>query len=301
MFHSILVPLDGSTFAEQVLPLALALARQGDSALNLVRVHALYALSEPASAWLPFDPEADNAVKKEERAYLDEVVRRLTAIAPVRAHPAVVLGLVADAVLERAKATMADLLVMSTHGRGPLNRFFLGSVADELVRRAPIPVLLVRAGEAPVDLTREPDVRNVLVPLDGSGLAEQALPPAVALARALGASLTLFRVVQPREVPPPSPALDWLGNDQEVRVREAGHYLERLAERTRNGSLDISMRLVVAPHAGNAIVAEAHPGDVIALATHGRGGVRRMLLGSVADKVIRSAATPVLVYRPPQG
>jgi nucleotide-binding universal stress UspA family protein len=183
---------------------------------------------------------------------------------------------------------------MTTHGRGPVSRFFLGSVADELLRRSPVPLLLTRSHERAPALIPEPVLRNVLIPLDGSALAEQVLGPALDLARLMASRCTLLRVVEAG--PPPH-------GRTEQAVAEAGAYLEHLAGWVREPALPVEARVVVAPHAAAAIIqeAQAQGSDLIALATHGRGGVRRMLLGSVADKVIRATTTPVLVYRPPAG
>jgi nucleotide-binding universal stress UspA family protein len=132
-------------------------------------------------------------------------------------------------------------------------------------------------------------VEEVLVPLDGSGLAEQALGPALDLAHLLEARCTLLRVVESS------------GNPPEAAREEAEAYLERAAGRLRGPGLSARPRVIVAPDAAEAIVGQARDSGLIALATHGRGGVGRMLLGSVADKVVRGTSTPVLVYRPVAG
>ena len=300
MFRSILVPLDGSAFAEQALPLAADVARRAGAALNLVRVHFLYALQEPACAWLPFDPAADAALKEQEQAYLLAVGRRV-------AHPqtplttSLALGLEADGILEHAKACNADLIVMTTHGLGPVSRFFLGSVADEIVRRSPVPVLLLRPHDPPVEPTAPSVVSNVLIPLDGSELAEKVLPAAAELARLLGVRCILFRVVEARPHTPVAADVPEL--PLEPHMGEARSYLRGIAERLHEPAPGADVRVVVAPHAAGAILeaAQSEPGTLIALATHGRGGFRRMLMGSVADKLIRGAVGPVLVHRPATG
>ena len=186
MFRTVLVPLDGSPFAEQALPWALCLARRAGAALDLVRGHVLYALTQPAAAWAPFDPVAEAECKQEECAYLNAVARRLTAVAPVAVRRTLVDGYETEGILRRVQDDRADLVVMATHGRGPLGRFFLGSVADVLVRETSVPVLLVRPRGVAPDLRAVPAVANVLVPLDGSPLAERALGPAADLARPAG-------------------------------------------------------------------------------------------------------------------
>jgi len=294
MFGSLLVPLDGSAFAEQALPLALAIARRAGGRLDLVRAHILYALNERPYIRLPYDPALEAEWTQQEQLYLDATARWVTAGSRVPMSTALVYGLAADAILAHAQAGKADLIVMTTHGRGPVSRFFLGSVADELIRRAPVPLLLIRPREGATAPATEPVVEKVLIPLDGSALAEGVLEPALALARLLEARCTLLRVVESGPVPT---------HRIEQAVAEGEVYLEGLAGRLRAKALRVEGQIVVAPHAAEAIAraAQTQGSDLIALATHGHGGARRMLLGSVADKVIRGTTAPVLVYRPPVG
>jgi len=300
MFHSLLVPLDRSSCAEQALPLALSIARRAKARLNLVEVHALYALDDPTAGRAAFEPDLDAECQQQEQLYLDATAKWVTAVSPVSITTGVLSGstvlpdTVADSILERARTGQADLIVMTTHGRGPLNRFGLGSVADELIRRAPIPVLLVRPGEKATGLIPEPVLDHILIPLDGSALAEQVLAPALALARLMGAWCSLLRVVESRSSP------EDRGPDASPDRMQAEAYLKRIAGRLREQGVQVRTRVVVARHAAEAIreEAEAQASHLIALATHGRGGLKRLLLGSVADQLIRTAAAPVLVYRP---
>jgi len=300
MYLSLLVPLDRSSFAEQALSLGLSIARRANARLDLVEVHALYALEDPTAAWLPFEPDRDAEFKQQEQLYLDATAKWVTSVSPVSVTAAVLSGsavvpaTVADSILERARTGKADLIVMTTHGRGPLSRFGLGSVADELIRRAQIPILLVRPGEKATGIIPEPVLDNILIPLDGSVLAEKVLEPALDLARLMEARCSLLRVVESRSSSDnrgPGGPPDWA---------QAAAYLERVAGRLREQGLQVRTRVVVARHAAEAILeeAEAQASNLIALATHGRGGLKRLLLGSVADKLIRAAGSPVLVYRP---
>jgi nucleotide-binding universal stress UspA family protein len=294
MYLSLLVPLDRSSFAEQALPLALTIARRAHARLDLVEVHALYAVEDPHAGWAPFESDRDAACKQQEQLYLDATARWVTAGSGVSTNTAVLAGsavlpkTVADGILERARIDKADLIVMTTHGRGPLSRIGLGSVADELIRRAAMPVLLVWPREEAPAVIPEPVLDNILIPLDGSALAEQVLEPALDLARLMESRCCLLRVVEHRFSPAPS---------EKARAKA---YLERLAARPRVQGLQVETRVVVARRAADAILEEAdkQSSNLIALATHGRGGFKRLLLGSVADKLIGGAASPVLVYRP---
>jgi nucleotide-binding universal stress UspA family protein len=304
MYHTILVPLDGSAFAEQALPFAANIARRSSATLELVQVHGLYALKDSACSWLPYDPAEDAALKEQERAYLDAIAKRLETPSVVKVQSAVVTGMAVDGILERAHAKGAVLIVMTTHGRGPLSRAFLGSVADELIRRTPIPVLLIRPQEGALDLAREPVVRRILIPVDCSAASEQILGPAVELGRLTGASFTLLHVVQPVRTPASIPSAHVM-NEQarslpERRFEGARAYLESLADSLRTQSLTVQTRIVAGWPAAEIIrEAQSQAYDLIALATHGRGGAKRLLLGSVADKAIRGCSIPTLVYRPP--
>lgn len=207
MYLSLLVPLDRSSFAEQALPLALSIAQRAHARLDLVEVHALYALEDTTAGWVPFEPERDTERQQQEQLYLDATATWLTSVSPASVSTGVLSGstvlseTVADSILERARAGKADLIVMATHGRGPLSRFGVASVADELIRRAGVPVLLVRPGETASAIFPEPVLDNILVPLDGSPLAEQVLGPALDLARLMEARCTLLRVIEPPLLP----------------------------------------------------------------------------------------------------
>jgi nucleotide-binding universal stress UspA family protein len=290
MFRTILIPLDGSPFAEQALPHALGIARRGGAALDLVHVHVLYVLEEHIVARYAYDPEIDVIHRRQEQLYLDATAKWLATTSPVSIRAAIVDGLGAEGILQRAQADHADLIVMTTHGRGPLSRFFLGSVADEVLRRAAVPVLLIRPRQPAPSILPEPPLEHVLVPLDGSALAERVLEPALDLVRLGEGRCTLLRIVEAKQQQS-SPT------DQEAAAKA---YLEKIADRLREEGVSVQTCVVAAPHAAPAIVEEAAKQrcDFIALATHGRGGARRMLLGSVADKVVRSTDMPVLVYRP---
>jgi nucleotide-binding universal stress UspA family protein len=193
-----------------------------------------------------------------------------------------------------------DLVVMTSHGRGGLERAWLGSVADHLVRALETPVLLVRPTEGAVT---PPEAGEILVPLDGSPRAEAALPPATELARLLGARLTLLQAVSPAPVMADAPTpfsgpID--GELSTLRRDMAKDYLEDVAARVAAAGVPARPVAVLAANPVEAIRAAARAPEVgmIALATHGRSGLRRMVLGSVADKLVRTSELPVLVNRP---
>ncbi len=280
MYRRILVPLDGSAFAEHALPRALAIARRACS--RLVVAHVCRPI--PVAVALA----TGGAAAGPDESYLFEVLQRLEAVSRVPVEPALLEGPVSEALHDQAVAVGADLVVMATHGRGPLSRFWLGSIADELARRLPMPALLLRPGGEATDLSPALLFRHVLVPLDGSRRAESVLGPATALGHLSGAEFTLLRVV-PEETGP-----------TEVALAEAEVYLGGVAARLRARSHPVRTAVVAHEHVALGILDEARArgADLIALATRGHGGLKRLLLGSVADKVLRGAHCPVLTYRP---
>lgn len=310
MYTSLLVPLDGSVFAEHALPLALSIARRAGASLTLLHVHAPLAMvyADGATA---FDETLDLQLKEQKQAYLESTARRLRDSSSLTVHSELLEGVTADAIRATVTSMSIDLVVMTTHGRGPLGRFWLGSVADELVRHLPVPLLLLRPGEDAPDYRQEPVLKRVLLPLDGSALAEQMIEPAVALGSLMEAQYTLLRVIKP--VLPPAyklqgaslteladSVLKQIETIQDSLHREAQEYLERVAAPLRDRSLQVQTRIAVEQQPGIAILHEARSSaiDLIALETHGRRGLSRLVLGSVADKVIRGASGPVLVHRP---
>jgi nucleotide-binding universal stress UspA family protein len=299
-YRSLLVPVDGDSFGEHALPLALGIARRAGAAVRVVHVYCpLQSTYSPDRVY--YDGGLDALLRRRQQAYLDGLVRRLAKATSVPVTPVYREGReVADSLCEAASAG-TDLVAMATHGRGPLGRFWFGSVGDALMRRLSVPLLLVRGNTAPADLAGDPVMRHVLVPLDGSGLAEQALEPALALGTLAGADHTLLRVV-PLETDcsagyggtAPRP----LG---EGRQAEAWSYLRRTTDQLGGRGRRVHPRIVLAEQpTAKAILGYAgtHDADLIALATRGRGGLARLFRGSVADRVVRGASVPVLVVRP---
>ena len=303
MYRSIMVPLDGSSFGEHALPLAHSIARRTRATVQLAHVYVpLQSLIVDAIP--PYDKQAESQDRARERAYLDQLAQRLSADEAIGITVSMLEGAVADALLAHAMATKVDLFVMATHGRGALSRFWLGSVTDRLVRYATAPVLLVRPQEGQPDLAQQPVIRHVLVPLDGSAPAEQALAHAVALGRSMDAAYTLVQAIEPlagdygveldaAETGEPAFA--------QLRAR-AQTYLERVAARLRAEMLQVQTAVVFGP-AARAILeyARGQPVDLIAMATHGHNRIANVLMGGVADKVLRGASVPVLMYRPDGG
>jgi nucleotide-binding universal stress UspA family protein len=302
MYRSLVVPLDGSQFGEHALPLARAIACQTGATLHLVHVHVI-TVPISVDAIPLFDEALDAQDRAREQAYLDNLARRVSTSGALHVTTAVLDDPVAGALRTYAAAHGVDLVVMTTHGRGAFSRFWLGSVADMLVRCAPMPILLLRPQETPPDLEQSPAITHILVPLDGSAVAERILPPATALGALTGAAFTLLHVIAFEAA---GYAMDWPIARSEAGTLaalrdDAQTYLDRVAERLGAQSL-VAHTAVIGGQPAPAILeyARDHAIDLIALATHGRSGAARILLGSIADKVVRGATTPVLLYRPPK-
>lgn len=309
MYRAILVPLDGSPLSEHALPLAFAVAQRCNARLHLVHVHQWATATPIVVEGMPVvDEQLHSLGKAHERAYLERLCDRVVTDATVSTQTAVLDRSeppdesIAHALMRYAATNEIDLIVMATHGRGGLARAWLGSVADALVRQSALPLLLVRPqdGHAP---SAPPDLHHALMALDGSPLAEQIMEPILALGELFGSTYTLLRVVEPFILPGYSPVariegLEERAND-EAR-REAQHYLEKVASRIAKEGRKVRTHVVFGAQPASSILEEAerHGPGIIALATHGDSGLRRMLLGSVADKVLRGATTPVLIYRP---
>jgi len=310
MARSILVPLDGSTFGEHALPLAAGLARRTGATLYLVHVHQI--MPPESIAGVAIMDSVDLHMRQDERAYLADAARRLRDAGPVSVETALMDGQVVPALREYAQQRLIDLVVMSTHGRGALGRFWLGSVADELMSELPRPTILVHPHEGKPDLRRQPELKTILVPLDGTPTAEQALEPALALGKVFDTRLTVVRVIQPAVRPSYLPdggtvlglthsTLEEVKALQTRALEESRKYLNGVAADLAERGFAVNTRVLIDETPAAAILAEAEVGraDLIAVQTHGRHGLSRVLHRSVADKLVRGGVVPVLVGRAP--
>ena len=302
MYQSILVPLDGSAFSEHALPVARTIARASGATVHLAQVHVPSVKQFLASA-PSVDAGLDAENRKRERAYLDAIPARMGAEADLKLVPVSLDGPVAQALATYVSTNDIDLVVMTTHGRGGFTRLWLGSVAHTLAHHITVPLLLIRPDETSPELTATRTLHHFLVPLDGSPLAEEVLEPTFELAKLMQADCTLLHVVEPLQLigySPTAAAVNLEAKVTESLQRDAEQYLGTLAQRLQADGVPVHTRVVMdaQPAAGIVRVAGESGMDVIAMATHGRGGLSRMLIGSVADKVVRSAEMPILVYRP---
>jgi nucleotide-binding universal stress UspA family protein len=293
LIQTAVVPLDGTPLTERVLPFATRLARIGAVKLVLVRAH------------LPDDdrldlrlahPELGPAERASlERAEAEAMIMNLAQRLRQAGLDAVGLfreGAAARVIQGVAAETKADLILMATHADGLVGRFFLGSVADEVVRNGSVPVLMITARcQHPWPGDRQ---LRVLVPLDGSSLAERALMPAMQLVSTIKGQLVLLTVLNDtRSTSSDSRA------ESATEQAAAQRQLDVVATRLQAAGLSVNTRVSVGA-VGASIVHEAAmlDADLIALATHGRSGLARLLTGSVARQVVEVADRPVLLVSP---
>ncbi len=303
MFRKLLVPLDRSVLAEQAVAPAVAIARASDAEIELVLVHESFAFAGFTDA--PWQRDG----RDDDRQYLASLAAELRSGASIRATDAIIAGEPADAICQRATEAGADLIVMTSHGRTGISRAWLGSVADALVRRCSLPVLILRPVDTGVRrVSARQAFRHVLIPFDGSPLANGIIPAGMMLAKASGAGVTVLRVVPHVPLPVPIEATSPIGFAPVVTDEAATRRLHRdataeteafVAQLRTDTGLSIDARVIVNDHTAQAIVdtARGQGADVIAMSTHGRGA-SRLLLGSIADKVLRASGLPILLRRP---
>lgn len=301
----ILVPLDGSDFAECALSPAVALAIRHGAEIHLLSVVSTVPPFPASFADPKLFPGWLDQEKARLRGYVEQAAAKIAARSDdLRVEARVSAGRVGETIREVVEEFDIDLVVLTTHGRGRFARAWLGSTADELVRSLERPILLLPPTE---NAFAENQVRHVTVPLDGSEAAEAVLDvlPLV-LPASGGVRLTLASVVE-EGFPIPAIYLPHAISEEsfrEERRKSAEAYLATVSQRVENegvGSLETHvLRAHDAAH-GLLRFCKENEVDVLALSTHGRGGVARFVVGSVADKLVRGAGIPVLITRRPSG
>jgi len=300
MYSKILVPLDGSATAECALPLVRALARRLALGVELLSAVDLREISRDVSAAEGLF--VDRLLEDESRRsaeYLGKIAKSFGAGAVTTRCET---GDAAETIIEIAAAEKNSLIVMATHGRSGLNRFLLGSVAEKILRGSTNPLLLVKATE-PIVTQGEAPLTSIVVPLDGSDLAEGVLPTVTELARKLDLEVVLVRAYA---IPygaysagegfyDPVNLEALLG----MLKQETFDYLEKkVTELKRRGLTKVSFVAKEGLSADEIIkFARETPANLVAMSSHGRSGIKRWVLGSVTETVVRHSGDPVLVMR----
>jgi nucleotide-binding universal stress UspA family protein len=294
MFERLLVPLDGSEAARVALTYAASIPSKA--------VRILTALPGDDAGRGLADSDVEVRWQSKDRADVDAYLTKAASELEQQGREVevvVVAGKPVDWILEYARD--ADLIVMTTHGYGARRRAVYGSVADQIARRSSTPVMLIRGGERPI--TARP-VQRIIVPLDGSDRSEAALPMAADLADTLGVPVVLARVVDASEALRSaevgrSPSAAYAASVDSVRNAASG-YLDEHAQELRNRSIAASIKARDGEPV-TQLLNLAQPGDLFVMTSHGRGGVSRMMLGSVSEKLVRQAQCPVLLIRSQPG
>jgi nucleotide-binding universal stress UspA family protein len=300
MYTRMLIPLDGSKLAENVLPYARALARALELRIDLLSVVDSMDFARTANAGhvRDFDPLIEAAAQEGKR-YLEGIAR---SFGGTKVSYSVEHGVADKIIIENGGGDKETLIAMATRGRSGIHRWLMGSVAEKVLRGAANPLLLVRGNEEG-KTEGEAVLKSIVVPLDGSKLAESVLPRAIDLAKKLSLKIVLTRAYQ---IPlsaayggaeaPYIPNRDALLNL--VREEASAYLEEKVNELHQNGIDKVSSILSVGSGADEIIdLARSTPDNLIAMCTHGRSGVKRWALGSVTEKVVRHSGDPVLVVR----
>ena len=295
-FRRLLVPLDGSRMAESALPIATRIADACGASITLLHI---------VERGAPDQVHGERHLKgaSEANSYLAEVARRLAAkgrLIEVHTHE-VPVGNVAESIATHAEEHNIDLIVLCTHGEGGMRDVIWGSIAQQVLQRTTLPILLTRAG----DLSDAPFApRTIMVPLDATAAAEAAIGPAVGLARCLGAATRLVVVVatpdtvsgqwRPTATMLPSVTRELL----QVQEEQAVAYLDRLAGEIRSTGIEASGEV----RRGDAVTELAtdtgeHADGLVVVATHGRAGLQAIWSPSVAVRLLARTRAPVLLVR----
>ncbi len=314
MLARILVPLDGSHRAERAIPVAATVARATGGTVLLVRVITSPSTYGPAFVPPPLGIRSTDEMRFEVAAYLTQVAG-LPVLSGIPTQTETLTGQPANAILMAIDTLNADSIILTSHGRTGLMRWALGSVAQHLVRHAQVPVLVLHeSGSTPLKRGAEAEYPlRVLVPLDGSPAAEAALPYALQLVTALAApaeaALHLALVISPYEA-------DRNNMPEALMVDGAKNYLSGIAARLKTeptkvtitwsvvSDLDIAAALVRAAQNGEDAAGVGVFGgcDLIAMSSIGRTGIPRLVMGSIAERVLWTTNRPTLIipYRPKQ-
>jgi nucleotide-binding universal stress UspA family protein len=303
MFERILVPLDGSARAEVILPQISRILNREDSEILLLRV-----VNIPESAGLVMQTNVRHQEREEAQQYLHDMALRFGKTAS-KVHARLAEGWPAEVILETAKTEGATMIAISTHGRTGMERWAMGSVAEKIARASNVPVLMVRSfrrspkGDLEPMVPEELPFRRILVPIDGSPTSMSVIGSAEKFAELYGSDVMVLHVLPPYVPPgamlPGMEAAFPIMRPEPIRS-EDDEVTQKAAERFRHSGLKVTRQTVEGEPASEILDLSKDRGmDLIALGTHGRTGFGRWALGSVAERVLRSAEVPLLLVRTP--
>ena len=310
MYSKVIVPLDGSELSEQALPYCQLVARSMSVPIELVEAYDILppAVHDRHTSQVVSEMLSD--ARQSSEIYLASIRKRLEAAGDA-ASISTLYGAPADAIVALASADPEALVVMSTHGRGGIARWALGSVADKVLHAVSNPVLIVRSNAAR-PASADTSLKTVLVPLDGSARAELSLPHAADMAAALTARISLLRVTPtadyyrhhlgaatPRMGAAADPVRMSADDMVDADAGEVSAYLSGVKDRLAiNYVPEVDTYHQLSQNVAQVIIDKAmEQPSLVVMTTHGRSGIGRLVLGSVTDRVVRHSNLPVLVIR----
>jgi len=298
MYEKILVPLDGSKLAEASLPYAEELADRLSSEIHVVTVEE-YNMNQAHA----HKPESHlkgkaEAIERNTQKYLSELLVKSDRVKTV-----ILIGHAAEGIVAHADKENIDLIVLATHGRTGIKRWALGSVADKTVRATRRPVMLIRATGVHPDVRKESTFKRILVPLDGSEASEAIIPYVKELGSKLKAEIILFQAVERARHTYTSDNmvvthLPYSDEEMEPFKADAESYLKQVGSLLKGDGITLRSKVGIGEAAEWILeYADEIDADLVAMATHGRSGVSRWTLGSVASKVLHAGNTPLILVR----
>ena len=304
MYNKILVPLDGSDVAECVLPHVEAMAMSNDE-IDITFLYVVTPLDTPLTSH-EFKERIESEAVSAAHDYLKRIISKLTCLG--KAHSRVILGRSAETILDYAEENDIDLIVMASHGLSGVSRWIRGSVVDKVLHESTVPVMRIRASAPRIPFYKEGQKMVVLVPLDGSELAETVLEHAKELAEQFGTQsvdIVLLRVCELFSHPhlhyPPPMSLSWdeyLKYETQKCKQICLSYLSGVKKRFKGEGIDVRTVVPVGSPA-EAIVEYVNkkPVSLIVMSTHGRTGIGQWAFGSITNKVMKGTSTPALLIR----
>lgn len=303
MYSKILVPLDGSAMAECVLPHVEALAT-GNTTIDVTFLYVIQPLDTLLTS-SEFKSHIESEAKSAAEDYLKDLISKLKYNASL--HGEVILGKVAENIVDYAMQNKTELIIMATHGRSGVTRWVRGSVADKVLHESKLPIWLIKTDASQMTIYSEGQKITILVPLDGSELAEATLDYVKKLTKQFGTQsvdVVLIRVCElffpPYTYPPPIP-LSW----EEYLEYETNRckdicqtYLAKVEEQLKQDGISVRAEIPVGNPADTIVdYANENAFSLIAISTHGRTGISRWAFGSVAEKVLKGASCSIFLAR----
>jgi nucleotide-binding universal stress UspA family protein len=314
IYRRMLVPLDGSKLAEETFPYARELAARLN--LDLDFLHVLLPTESRLTTMSQVYVDTLAVSAKEQIQKIQTTNKSKGSISPIRVRSKVVTGYPAEEILKYSEENAVDIILMATHGNSGVRRWALGSVAYQVLHASNIPVLLIRSGIPDEIVYDQWPQKTLLVPLDGSELAESALPHAKALANQRGLEaieVLLLSAYEPVIISPasyyliptdvaPGMSTEWEGyvKEETAKAKEACEkYLSKIADQFKSVGIKVRTEAVLGKAAEEIIkYADKNPFQLIVMASHGRSGIKHFTFGSITERILLEVSVPVFIVIP---